>query len=223
MLYRGSEVMREVKWVIFDEVHYMRDKERGVVWEEVMILLPRSVRYVFLSATIPNALEFAQWIAQLHSQPCHVVYTGYRPTPLMHYIFPAGGDGIYNVVDEKAKFKSDNFTKAISAIKAKVKHGGEKDGFGEGGRGKGGKGKGGGGKGGGRGGKAGGEQSDCFKLVQLIVGKGCDPVIVFAFGKTKCEKLAKEMDALSLNTQEEVWGPTLPFVVSLASRFHARP
>ena len=56
-----------------------------------------------LSATIPNALEFAQWIAQLHSQPCHVVYTGYRPTPLMHYIFPAGGDGIYNVVDEKAK------------------------------------------------------------------------------------------------------------------------
>jgi ATP-dependent RNA helicase DOB1 len=103
MLYRGSEVMREVKWVIFDEVHYMRDKERGVVWEEVMILLPHEVRYVFLSATIPNALEFAQWIAQLHSQPCHVVYTGYRPTPLMHYIFPAGGDGIYNVVDEKAK------------------------------------------------------------------------------------------------------------------------
>ena len=94
MLYRGSEVMREVKWVIFDEVHYMRDKERGVVWEEVMILLPPSVRYVFLSATIPNALEFAEWIAQLHSQPCHVVYTGYRPTPLTHFIFPQGGKGM---------------------------------------------------------------------------------------------------------------------------------
>ena len=53
----------------------MRDKERGVVWEEVMILLPHKVRYVFLSATIPNALEFAQWIAALHGQPCHVVYT----------------------------------------------------------------------------------------------------------------------------------------------------
>ena len=59
MLYRGSEVMREVKWVIFDEVHYMRDKERGVVWEEVMILLPKSVRFVFLSAcaTHPSALS----------------------------------------------------------------------------------------------------------------------------------------------------------------------
>ena len=61
----------------------------GVVWEEVMILMPPSVRYVFLSATIPNALEFAEWIAQLHSQPCHVVYTGYRPTPLTHYSTPS--------------------------------------------------------------------------------------------------------------------------------------
>ena len=43
MLYRGSEVMREVAWVIYDEIHYMRDKERGVVWEESIILLPHNV------------------------------------------------------------------------------------------------------------------------------------------------------------------------------------
>ena len=76
MLYRGSEIMREVGWVIFDEIHYMRDKERGVVWEETIILLPHNVHYVFLSATIPNARQFAEWIAHLHQQPCHVVYTG---------------------------------------------------------------------------------------------------------------------------------------------------
>jgi ATP-dependent RNA helicase DOB1 len=40
MLYNGSEITREMAWVIFDEVHYMRDKERGVVWEETIILLP---------------------------------------------------------------------------------------------------------------------------------------------------------------------------------------
>lgn len=57
MLYRGSEVMREVAWVIYDEVHYMRDKERGTVWEESIILLPQKVRFVFLSATIPNARQ----------------------------------------------------------------------------------------------------------------------------------------------------------------------
>ncbi len=46
----------------------MRDKERGVVWEETIILLPDNVHYVFLSATIPNARQFAEWIAHLHKQ-----------------------------------------------------------------------------------------------------------------------------------------------------------
>ena len=96
-LSRTFQVMREVGWVIFDEIHYMRDKERGVVWEETLILLPDNVHYVFLSATIPNARQFAEWVAHLHHQPCHVVYTDYRPTPLQHYIFPAGGDGIHLV------------------------------------------------------------------------------------------------------------------------------
>ena len=54
----------------------------GVVWEESIILLPHKVRFVFLSATIPNAKEFAEWIAKTHHQTTHVVYTDYRPTPL---------------------------------------------------------------------------------------------------------------------------------------------
>lgn len=57
MLYRGSEITREVGWVIFDEIHYMRDKERGYVWEESIILLNPTVHFVFLSATIPNASQ----------------------------------------------------------------------------------------------------------------------------------------------------------------------
>ena len=77
MLYRGSEIMREVAWVIYDEVHYMRDSERGVVWEESIILLPHQVRFVFLSATIPNANQFADWIVKVHQQVCHVVYTNF--------------------------------------------------------------------------------------------------------------------------------------------------
>lgn len=101
MLYRGSEVMREIGWVIFDEIHYMRDKERGRVWEETIILLPDSVHFVFLSATIPNACQFAEWVSMLHSQPCHVVYTDYRPVPLQHYVYPCGGAGLHLVVDEK--------------------------------------------------------------------------------------------------------------------------
>jgi hypothetical protein len=52
---------------------------------------------VFLSATLPNALEFARWVAYNHASLCHVVYTEFRPTPLVHYAFPMGGNGLYLV------------------------------------------------------------------------------------------------------------------------------
>ena len=62
-----------------------------MVWEESIILLPDECQYAFLSATIPNAFEFAQWIATTHERKCHVVYTDFRPVPLQHYIMPCGG------------------------------------------------------------------------------------------------------------------------------------
>merc|ERR1712137_1434311 len=117
MLYRGSEALRDVGWIIFDEVHYMRDKERGVVWEEVMILLPDSVHFMFLSATIPNAIQFARWICYLHKQPCHIVYTDYRPTPLQHYLFPSGGDGLHLTIDARGVFREDSFSRAMAMLR----------------------------------------------------------------------------------------------------------
>ena len=105
MLYRGSEVIREVHWIIFDEIHYMRDKERGVVWEETIILLPRHVRMVFLSATIPNALEFAEWISFTQKQTVHVVYTENRVIPLTHYFQT---DDTYLIKDKKFHLKAFN-------------------------------------------------------------------------------------------------------------------
>lgn len=188
MLYRGSEVMREVGWVIFDEVHYMRDKSRGVVWEETIILLPDNVHHVFLSATIPNAMEFAEWVCKIHNQPCHIVYTDFRPTPLQHYLFPSGGDGIHLVVDEKGSFREENFQKAMVSIgnsngddpgstaskKGKTWKGGVKDG-----------------------------QSDIYKIVKMIWVKKYNPVIVFSFSKRDCETLAMKMSKLDFNTDEE--------------------
>lgn len=82
--------MREVGLLVYDEVHYLRDTERGVVWEESIILAPKATRMAFLSATLPNSAEFAGWVAATHGSPVHVVYTEYRPTPLQHYMFPAG-------------------------------------------------------------------------------------------------------------------------------------
>ncbi|XP_078656377.1 exosome RNA helicase MTR4-like isoform X3 [Branchiostoma floridae x Branchiostoma belcheri] len=182
MLYRGSELMREVAWVVFDEIHYMRDKERGVVWEETIILLPDNVHYVFLSATIPNARQFAEWICWLHKQPCHVVYTDYRPVPLQHYIFPAGGDGLHLVVDETGTFREDNFNTAMAVLR----DGGDnskgdrwsKRGFTKG-------------------------PSNAFKIVKMIMERNFAPVIAFSFSKKECEAYALQMSKLDFNTDEE--------------------
>jgi len=193
MLYRGSEVMREVAWVIYDEIHYMRDKERGVVWEESIILLPHKVRFVFLSATIPNSRQFVGWIAKLHHQPCHVVYTNYRPTPLQHYIFPAGGTGLHLVVDDKNVFREDNFQHAMSVLQASTDESAVL-GSGSGDKKK---------KGGKKGGDAGDGTSDLAKIVRLVMERAYDPVIVFSFAKRECEAYALQMSKQDFNSEEE--------------------
>ena len=202
MLYRGGDVIREVKWIVFDEVHYMRDRERGVVWEESIIFAPKDARLVFLSATLPNALEFAQWVTSLHNHPCHVVYTDHRPTPLQHYAFPKGGSGLHLVVNEQSQFRSDNFARLQQAIADGAENSG---GSGGGGRGRGGgraRGGGGGRGGGGRGGGSMGD-ADILRIVRMVKEKTFFPVIVFSFSRRECEEYAKFVSKLSFNTPEE--------------------
>lgn len=188
MQYKGSEITREVAWIIFDEVHYMRDQERGVVWEESIVMAPKKSRFVFLSATVPNAKEFADWVAKVHQQPCHIVYTDYRPTPLQHYIFPSGGDGLYLVVDEKGKFREDSFQKGLNSLvpasegDKKKENGKWQKGLAMG---------------------RVGEESDIFKMVKMIIQRQYDPVILFSFSKRECEFLAMQMAKLDLNGDDE--------------------
>ncbi|KAM7192853.1 ATP-dependent RNA helicase mtr4 [Naviculisporaceae sp. PSN 640] len=195
MLYRGSEIMREVGWVIFDEIHYMRDKIRGVVWEETIILLPSKVRYVFLSATIPNAFQFAEWIAKIHKQACHVVYTDFRPTPLQNYFFPAGGKGIYLIVDEKGNFKDANFNTAMSMIEAN-KGAESNDPYAK----MRGKGK---NKKINKGGEAPDEKSDISRVIRMIIKNKFQPVIVFNFSKRDCENMALKTSIMKFNAPDE--------------------
>jgi ATP-dependent RNA helicase DOB1 len=159
----------------------MRDKERGVVWEESIILLPHKVRFVFLSATIPNAQQFVHWIAKTHHQTCHVVYTNYRPVPLQHYIFPHGGDGLHLVVDERGRFREANFQKAMACLSSA----GDKD-HGEGGDATEGMGK----KRKRQGGKVMGGNADLHRIIKLVMERNLDPVIVFSFSKKDCETYA---------------------------------
>ncbi|KAH9324105.1 hypothetical protein KI387_004283 [Taxus chinensis] len=90
MLYKGADIIRDIEWVIFDEVHYVNDVERGVVWEEVIIMLPRHINIVLLSATVPNTLEFADWIGRTKKKKIYVTGTTQRPVPLEHYLYYSG-------------------------------------------------------------------------------------------------------------------------------------
>jgi superfamily II RNA helicase len=86
----GSNIRADL--VVLDEAHYFADEERGHVWEEAIILSPPRVRLLLLSATIGNAHEFAEWIAELRGVRCGVVERpGARPVPLRAaFLYPDG-------------------------------------------------------------------------------------------------------------------------------------
>ena len=87
MLYRRADGLRDLEFAVFDEVHYVNDADRGVVWEEALILLPRHVTLLCLSATVPNVADFADWVGRVRGKHVHVCGTTKRPVPLTHCVW----------------------------------------------------------------------------------------------------------------------------------------
>ena len=90
--------------VVFDECHYINDRDRGAVWEETMILLPREVNLVLLSATIDGPELFAGWLGELKQKPIHLISTQYRIVPLQHGVYR--GEQLLTIMDNKEQFES---------------------------------------------------------------------------------------------------------------------
>jgi ATP-dependent RNA helicase HelY len=85
MLYADSDLLTDLAYVIMDEVHYLADRFRGAVWEEVIIHLPQAVRMVSLSATVSNAEEFGDWLQAVRGET-DVIVSEERPVPLEQHI-----------------------------------------------------------------------------------------------------------------------------------------
>ncbi len=85
MLYAGSSTLSGLAYVVMDEVHYLADRFRGAVWEEVIIHLPESVAVVSLSATVSNAEEFGEWLSEVRGDTVTVVEER-RPVPLFQHV-----------------------------------------------------------------------------------------------------------------------------------------
>lgn len=99
MLYAGSQSLTGLGYVVMDEVHYLSDRFRGAVWEEVIIHLPESVTLVSLSATVSNAEEFGDWLDTVRGDT-QVIVSEERPVPLWQHVM--AGRRIYDLFEEES-------------------------------------------------------------------------------------------------------------------------
>ncbi|WUD76290.1 DEAD/DEAH box helicase [Streptomyces sp. NBC_00510] len=98
MLYAGSQALDGLGYVVMDEVHYLSDRFRGAVWEEVIIHLPQSVTLVSLSATVSNAEEFGDWLDTVRGDT-QVIVSEHRPVPLWQHVL--AGRRMYDLFEEE--------------------------------------------------------------------------------------------------------------------------
>ena len=124
MLYEGSSTLQGLFAVVLDEVHYLADRERGAVWEEVIIQLPQHVQLACLSATVSNAEEFGAWLRSVR-QSCDVVISERRPVPLEHTyavndrlypVFKTGGKQVGKGSSDRAKARGQAAREALAGV-----------------------------------------------------------------------------------------------------------
>lgn len=89
-LFEDLARIKRVGWVIFDEIHYLDDPERGTVWEEALLFTPDEIKIVALSATVPNIRQLADWMRNVLGKSVAVIEEDHRPVPL-HFLFQCDG------------------------------------------------------------------------------------------------------------------------------------
>ncbi len=122
MIYAGSATLARLGFVVMDEVHYLADRARGAVWEEVLIHLPRRVRVASLSATVSNAEEFGQWLSTVRGDT-RVVVEERRPVPLWQHVM--AGPRLYDLTidDEQERVNPELVSLARQDARRASDHG----------------------------------------------------------------------------------------------------
>jgi len=191
MLYNGSDIIRDLEWVIFDEVHYINDAERGVVWEEVLILLPDHVNMIMLSATVPNTLEFADWVGRTKKKKIWVISTPKRPVPLEHFLYTGSNgktrDEMFLLQEANGSFLQSGHNRAVIAKKERESKG--KQGYGAKGIKD----------------RVGPQQEKniWLTLIDHLQRKDKLPVVAFTLSRNRCDQTANILSSLDLTTSME--------------------
>ena len=166
--------LHDVEYVIFDEVHFMDDAERGTVWEESLIFSPPEIRFICLSATIANLEELGAWIREIRGPDLVVVRSDVRPVPLRHELYAGGPDGA-----KGGCFDLAGLERRRAKLRAE-----RRQGRGKGGRRRGRR------EGGGRPDRQRQMAPDLGPLFDGFQRDGLLPALVFSFSRKDCERLA---------------------------------
>jgi len=165
MLLTNDPLIEQVSYVVFDEIHYINDIERGTVWEESVIFSPEHIRFLCLSATIPNALEFAGWIESIMNHKVDVVTYMKRAVPLKHYVYDKDA-GIIEAQKLKELAKVDKFNNYDKIYKKRGKGKFQK-------------------------GKQKNKAATHIDLIREITAQNAVPAIFFIFSRKACEQKAE--------------------------------
>jgi superfamily II RNA helicase len=166
--------LKHYSWIIFDEMHYIDDIERGSVWEESLMFLPDHMNILGLSATIPNIQELASWLKSIHTKPFKVVIEHKRPVPL-HFFFQSEGE----IYKDLKILKHHVFARAQARIHPYMPPKMSRPKFMA-------------------------NPNPPSELIRYLQGHNCLPCIYFSFGRRRCEALAHEIRRFNfLNPAEQ--------------------
>ena len=191
----GQISLENLGGVVFDEVHYINDRERGKVWEETMILLKPEVQQVLLSATIDHPELFASWLAELKQKDVYLLSTTYRIVPLVHNILI--GNQAQVIMDNNEVFYEETYKRWLDWRANKGKEADAKKKLVDNRR-------------------AGGYQDPSIKgsgglasfphqlneCVRMLNEKDLMPALFFVFSRAGCERLAKVIEGSILTSSE---------------------
>jgi ATP-dependent RNA helicase HelY len=191
MLYADSPLLKDLAYVVMDEVHYLADRFRGAVWEEVIIHLPRDVRLVSLSATVSNAEEFGDWLQAVRGDT-DVVVSEERPVPLEQHVLLR--TKLLDLFDDSGAIAANRVNPELTRLASaggrapgtyRGQHPGRHHRKGQGGLGS--EGQRHNGLGGGGSGWQGGDRMDRPEVVRLLESRHLLPAIFFVFSRVGCD------------------------------------
>jgi ATP-dependent RNA helicase HelY len=165
MLYSGSRALTDLRYVVMDEVHYLADRFRGAVWEEVIIHLPPSVLIASLSATVSNAEEFGEWMQSVRGST-DVVVSEMRPVPLWQHIMVS--DRLFDLFtdDEQSRVNAELIRMARDAERIARIQGGRR--------------------------RLAGHTSSRPEVIAALERAGLLPAITFIFSRAGCEQAVRQ-------------------------------